>query len=262
MASLRIRDMEPHDESFVGSCTHVDETDEWSASCRRRIGWLRSAYEQGMRVKVAVVDEKQAGLLYLLPIEIAPTGPLGRDLSVIQCLTVRNSLRGNGAGHALVEAAEQEARKQGRKGIVVTAFYHDFWFMPAPFFEECGFTAVRRQGDTALLWKVFDDSAEPPQFLKSRYRFVPAEGKVAIDLFWSRSCLTSDTEAERVREVAAEFGDAVALSEHCSDLPEVRAKYGIWRAIFVQGQEKGWGHEAPKDRLREVIRRALALAQH
>ena len=125
----------------------------------------------------------------------------------------------------------------------------------------CGFTVARRSGETALLWQAYVDSAERPRFPDRRYRYVPVEGKVAIDLFWSRSCQTSDTEAERVREVSAEFGDAVALREHCSDLPEVRANYGIWRAIFVQGQEKGWGHEAPKDGLREAIRRALALIQ-
>lgn len=48
---------------------------------------------------------------------------------------VRDRFKGHGTGHALVAAAEEEARRQGRKGIVVTAFYHDFWFMPAPFFS-------------------------------------------------------------------------------------------------------------------------------
>ena len=86
---------------------------------------------------------------------------------------------------------------------------------------------------------------------------VPEPGKVAIDLFWSRSCLTTDTEAERVREVAAEFGDAVVLREYCADDPGVRAHYGIYRAIFIDGQEVGWGYEAPKEGLRAAIREAM-----
>ncbi len=93
--------------------------------------------------------------------------------------------------------------------------------------------------------------------MERRYRFSPVEDRVAIDLFWSRSCLTTDTEAQRVREVAAEFGDAVTLREYCSDNPTVRTQYGIERAIFIDGQEVGWGYEAPKEGLREAIRKAM-----
>lgn len=79
---------------------------------------------------------------------------------------------------------------------------------------------------------------------------------MAIDLFWSRSCLTTDTEAQRVREVAEEFGDSVLLREYCSDDPKVRKTYGILRGIFLNGKEVGWGYEAPRDGLREKIREA------
>jgi len=260
--SPQIVDLRPQDERFVASCTHVGETDEWDASCRRRIPWLREMVERGMRVKVALLDGQHAGFLYLLPIEIAPAGPVGVDLSVIQCLTVRDRSKGHGTGHALVASAEEEARRQGRvarrvRGIAVTAFYHDFWFMPARFFEDCGFSVARREGETAILWKTFDETAQTPQFLDRRYHFAPVEGKVAVDLFWSRSCLTTDTEAQRVREVAAEFGAAVVLREYCADDPDVRAQYGIYRAIFIDGQEVGWGYEAPKEGLRAAIREVM-----
>jgi len=130
-------------------------------------------YELGMRVQVALLDGQHAGFLYLFPVEIAPAGPVGKDLSVIQCLAVRDRMKGHGAGGALVAAAEEEAREQGRKGIVVAAFYYDFWFMPAPFFETCGFAVARRKAKAAILWKVFDDSAEAPTFMERRYRFMP-----------------------------------------------------------------------------------------
>jgi GNAT superfamily N-acetyltransferase len=250
--------MRPEDEPFVASCTHVGETDEWDASCRRRIPWLREMGEQGMRVFIALLYGQHAGFLYLLPIEVAPTGPLGTDLSVIQCLTIRDGMKGHGAGGALVAAAEREARASGRKGVVVGAYYHDFWFMPAPFFEACGYTVARREGTAALLWKLFDPSAEAPTFLERRYHFEAVEGKVVVDLFWSRSCLTTDTEAQRVREVAAEYGDAVLLREYSADDPTIRAQYGIYRAIYIDGQEVSWGHEAPKEGLRAAIGEALA----
>jgi GNAT superfamily N-acetyltransferase len=257
MPALEVRTMQPDDERFVASCTHVGETDEWDASCRRRLPWLHEMGEQGLRVFVALLDGQQAGFLYLLPIEIAPAGPVGKDLAVIQCLTVKEGMKGQGAGRALVAAAEREARTSGQKGIVVGAYYHDFWFMPASFFEACGYTVARRRDAAALLWKAFDPAAEPPRFMERRYRFEPIEGKVAVDLFWSRSCLTTDTEAQRVREVAAEYGAAVVLREYSADDPAIRERYGIYRAIFIDGTEVSWGYEAPKEGLRAAIREAL-----
>jgi GNAT superfamily N-acetyltransferase len=253
---ITIRDMQYQDEDFVGSCTHVAETAEWTASCHRRVPWLRAQHRQGLRVKVALLHGIHAGFLYLMPIEAAPWGPAGRDLMAIQCLAVSKEAESRGVGRSLLAAAEQAAKRQHCKAVTVVAFFHDFWFMPARFFEKCGFEVVRRRHDAAVLWKVFDPSAEPPGFPERKYEFMPVEEKVAIDLFWSHSCLTTDTEAQRVREVAEEFGEAVLLREHCSDEPETRASYGIFRGIFIDGQEIGWGYEAPKDGLREKIRKA------
>ena len=255
-AGITVRDMQAEDEEFVGSCTHVRETTEWTASCRRRVPWLRANFRRGLRAKVALLEGVHAGFLLVMPIEIAPWGPVGRDLMAIQCLTIKDEARSKGVGRRLIAAAEEETQRQNRKAVTVVAFFHDFWFMPAPFFERCGFEVVRRKGKLAILWKVFDPSAAPPTFPDRHYEFVPAAGKVVIDLFWSRSCLTTDTEAQRVREVAEEFGDSVLLREYCSDDPQVRSAYGIFRAIFVNGIEVGWGCEAPKNGLREKIREA------
>lgn len=248
--------MQSEDEEFVGSCTHIGETAEYTASCQRRVPWLRDRYERGLRVRVALLDGAHAGFLYVMPIELAPWGPVGRDLMSILCLTIKDEAKSRGIGRCLVSAAEEETQTQGCKAITVVAFYHDFWFMPAPFFEKCGFEVAVRKEESAILWKVFDSSAEPPSFLDRHFEFMPKYGKVVVDLFWSRSCLTTDTEAERVREVAGEFADSVLLREYCSDDPDIRSKYGIFRAIFVNGKEIGWGYEAPKNGLRTKIREA------
>ena len=93
--------------------------------------------------------------------------------------------------------------------------------------------------------------------MQPHYVFAPIKGRVAIDLFWSRSCLTTDTEAQRVRQVAAEFEGNVVLREYCADDPAIRAQYGILRAIYIDGQKVGWGYEAPRQGLRRAIREAL-----
>ena len=256
-SAIDIRDMQPEDEAFVGSCTHVNETKEWTASCERRIPWLRGQYDNGLRVKVALVDGTHAGFLYMMPSEMASWGLIGENLSVIQCLVSCKMFAGRGIGRALVRAAEDEARGQGRKGIAVVAFYHDFWFMPAPFFEHCGYAVVRRKDDAAVLWKPFGESVAPPDFLHETYRFVAAPGKVAVDLFWNRACLTSDTEASRVRAVVGELGDTVDLREYCTDDSAIKLRFGLSRAIYIDGKRVDWGYEAPKDGLRDAIRGAM-----
>ena len=261
--SIEIRDMETADEYFVGTCTHANESEEIDTCAARRLAWLRSMHDRGLRVKVAALNGERAGFLYAIPIECSPWGPVGRDLLVIPCLYVLQE--GHGLGKALIAAAEEEARRQGRKGIVTIGYRNDFWFMPASFFDANHFVECAQNAwgscdvnDRAvLLWKVLDRQAEAPVPLNHNYRFTAMPGKVVVDLFWNTFCQTSNIEAQRVREVAAEFGDLVVLNEYCADDRAVLCRYQMPRAIFVNGREIGWGYEAPRDGLRKAIAQAL-----
>jgi len=257
MARIDIREMTADDEYFVSTCSHVNESEEIDRCGRRRLEWLRSMQGEGLRVFVARAGGKHIGFVYVLPIEVSPWGPLGRDLVVVPCLWVLPGEQKQGAGRALVEAAEAEARRQGAKRIVTTGHYHDFWFMPASFFEKLGYEAVRREGKAALLWRRLDESAEPPSFVPRAYEFAPVPGKVVIDLFYTTFCLTSDVEAQRVREVAADFGDKVVLNEYPAEDRDTLLRHQLPRAIFVNGEEIGWGYEAPKEGIAEAVSKAL-----
>ncbi|MBN2582232.1 MAG: GNAT family N-acetyltransferase [Planctomycetes bacterium] len=258
MATITVREMQAEDEYFVATCSHVSESAEIDACGVRRSEWLRDHYDRDVRVQVALADGRHVGFAFVLPIELSPSGPLGRDLAVLPCLWVLPKEKGQGAGRALLGAAEEETRRQNRKALCTTAYTGDSWFMPASFFERHGYTVVAQEGKSRLMWKVFDDSAEPPVPFKPRYTFEPIAGKVVVDLFWSPFCQTTDIEAQRVREVAAEFGDAVVLREQSSDDREALLCHQVSRAIYVNGREIGWGYEAPREGIREAIEKALA----
>lgn len=263
VAEVTVFDLEPGTGGeaayYVGACTHVNESEEMDASARRRLAWLEKMYASGVRAKVATVDGELAGFAYVMPIGVSPWGPLGEELAVLPCLVVQRKARGTGAGRALMAAAEEEARRQGFKGLATIAYYWDFWFMPASFFERLGYRLADRRGEEAVLWKVFTGAApRAPRLLTPRNEFEPIPGKVVVDLFWNTFCQTSDIEAQRVREVAAEFGDAVVLREYCADDRSVLLRYERARGIFVQVREIGWGHEAPREGIREAITAALA----
>jgi GNAT superfamily N-acetyltransferase len=249
--------MQEADEYFASTCSHVQESAEIDRAAEKRLAWFHEMQQQGLSIKIAHMSEQPIGMLYLIPIKHSPWGPLGQDLLVIPCLFVMNEAQGDGAGEALMQAAEDEAARQKTKGLVTTAYDHDFWFMPMSFFEAHGFTEADRQGNTVLMWKNFDPAAQSPQLLKANYAFTPVPGKVVVDLFWTLFCQTSAIEAQRVREVVTEFGDDVVLREYQAEARETLLNYQIPRAIYVNGKEIGWGYEAPKEGIRTAIERAL-----
>lgn len=257
MPELTVRKAGPESAYFVGTCSHVGESKEIDDASRRRIAWMKAAEQRGLQTRVAFLDGKAVGFAYMMPIEISPWGPVGTDLAVVPCLWVLPEYRGNGAGTALITESGKAAVEEGYSGIVTTAYYHDFWFMPAAFFETVGYSAVSQREDQALLWKRFNGGAEPPRLLMRKFVFRPVKGKVVVDLFSNTFCLTAALEAQRVREVAKEYGDSVILNEYCADERDTLLRFEIPRAIFVNGKEIGWGYEAPKDGVREAISEAL-----
>jgi len=259
VASVEIRDMQPSDEYYVSCCTHVNESDDIDEAAAVRLAFLRGMHDAGLRAKVALLEGRHVGFLYVMPIEVCPWGPLGSDLAAVPCLFVVTDEQGAGIGRALLEAGEGEARRQGMKGVTLQALHSDFWFMPASFFEKHGYEEIDRRGRFGLLWKPFDPKAVPPRFLTPSYTYEPVPGKAVVDLFWNAFCETSAVETLRVREVAAEFGDAVVLNEYPAEDREVLLRHQIPRAIYVNGEEIGWGHEAPREGIREAITKALAV---
>ncbi|MFX0005382.1 MAG: hypothetical protein ACFFA7_01515 [Promethearchaeota archaeon] len=253
--TIKIRDMTKDDEYYVGTCTHVNENNiERESSCPRRISWLKSMEKEGLKVKVALIDGIHAGFLYLMPIEINPWSIHGKDLMVFPCLVSQSRFSKMGIGVKLIKAAEEEIRLQNRKGIATLGYFWDFWFMPAKYFLKLGFKIAEKRGEEAILWKPFDQNAEPPHFRKENYEFKPIEGKVVIDLFWNRFCLTSDVEAQRVREVVSEYGNDVILNDFSALDQNILKKYGIGRRIYVNGKMIETGPEIEKQELREAIR--------
>jgi len=257
MSGIEIRPMDERTEYFVSTCSHVNESEEIDASGRRRLAWLRAMAPEGLRVLTAVRSEEPMGFAYVMPVEASPWGPVGKDLMVMPCVWVPPKLQKQGAGTALVQAAIETARAAGSKALVTFAYEWDFWFMPVTFFRKARFTETARQGQSVLMWHPFDAGAVPPAFLEPGYEYVPMPGRVVVDLFYNTFCLTSDIEAQHVREVAAEFGDRVVLHERSVNNQMDAMAFGVPRAVFLNGRSVFWGYQAPKDGLRAEIEKEL-----
>lgn len=243
---------------YVSLCTHIDEVNsERVKTSKMRLAWLKERTKaEGMVIKVAISDGGKAlGFIHSVPIESPLSQMIGSELMVIPCLTINyqlvfNRVHGTGVGRLLVQSCEDEAKQNGLKGLAVYAYSGDFWYMPSAFFQKLGF---RRVAKTSDIWvKTWSDIKEPTSFRKS-YEYHPVSGKIVIDYFWSPFCLTVCREIRNIREVTYEFGEKVVLREYRSDDPEIFEKFGLFRALFINGQLKNWGYAAPKEELRKVI---------
>lgn len=258
---MRIVDLTDEYMRFVTVCTHIDDPDEERDSLVWvRESWLRNTLAKGLKVKVAIDDGKPVGFAHCLPIELGTWGMSGKDLMTIPCLTLKYDRvyrreQGSGYGRVLVEAVEVEAKKE-KKGVAVLAYDHDFWFMPSSFFKKLGYREVARQGSTVIMLKAFEP-VDPLVMHKLSYQPQPVPGKVTVDAFWNPICMTSIVEIHRIREVCAEYGDRVILNEFDCGNKHILEKYQTSRALFINGEPKGWGYEAPRNELRKEINQAL-----
>ena len=260
--SIRVVDADDEHSRYVSLCTHIDEKGPVRMrAADMRLQWLKNqAKLGGMKTKVAIDENgKPLGFIHIVPIESPSSGMIGRDLMVIPCLTINYQLvykrvHGTGVGKALVQACEQEAGKKDFKGLAIYAYSGDFWFMPSVFFQKLGFEKVPSASNIWVKkWAKIGDPTEPIV----HYEYIPVSGKVVIDFFWSPYCLTVCVEVTNIREVASEFDERVVLREYRTDDPEIFARYGITRAIYINGKHKDWGYAAPKEELLKEIQRAF-----
>ncbi len=249
------------DIPFLAACGHTEDDQEIHESVRRKVDWFKKQWKMGLISLMGIAEGKKAGCLNIFPIENCPWGPKGEDLLVMPCLFVTWDYQGKGLGKALIERAIEIAKSSERKGLVVFGFSDPDWFLPVTFFKRFGFEEVSQNGDETLMWLKFVDDAIPPDQLVGRYRFSPVVGKVVVDLFFNEFCQTSDIEAQRVKEVAGEFGDRVVLNVYNAGDYSTREEHELSRGIFVNGRELFWGYEAPREGIREALREALVVVE-
>ncbi len=105
--------------------------EDWSSDLREagshKENWY-GKFRDRVRVKLALDDQGTVGgMIQYMPIE--DSFAEGSDLYVIYCIWVhgykkgRGNFQKRGMGKALVEAAEQDARERGAKGIAAWGIY-------------------------------------------------------------------------------------------------------------------------------------------
>ena len=138
---MEIVDLSPEHEGLYCLCLE-DWSDEIREAGDHKARWYERMKQRGLRVKLARDDQGViGGMIQYLPIEHSFLE--GRDLNFVYCVWVhgykqgRGNFQGRGMGKALLAAAEEDTRAQGKKGLAA-------WGVALPVFMKASW--FKRQG--------------------------------------------------------------------------------------------------------------------
>jgi GNAT superfamily N-acetyltransferase len=248
-----------HEESY---CQCLEE---WSPDLREagtlKREWFRRMKERGLRVKVAVDEHGTVGgMIQYAPVENVPVH--GHDLYYVYCIWVhghkqgRGNFQKKGMGTALLQAAEDDAKERGAKGLVAWGVSLPV-FMRAAWFRKHGYRPVDRAGMMSLLWKRFDESGSAPAWVKVKKKPRPQEGKVTVTCLQSGWCPAQNLACERAKRAAIDLGERVVVHEIDTFERATAMEWGASDALFIDGREIRTGPPPSYEALRKTMERNL-----
>ncbi len=261
---MGIIDLQPEHYSCYFNCL-----ESWSADIREagehKACWFQRYRERGLRVKLYRDDDGAvAGMIQYLPIEHSYMD--GEGLYFILCIWVHGhtqgigNRQGRGIGKALLEAAEQDVRELGGKGMAAWGLWLPVW-MKASWFRRHGYRKAERNGISLLVWKPFGATATAPHWVRQKKAPPLIPGKVAVTAFINGWCTVQNTVYERTKRACGEFGEQVVFTSIDTSAPETFAEWGIVDGIFIDGKCLNFGPPLSYEKIMNKIRKRVRRLQ-
>ncbi|MCX6272747.1 MAG: GNAT family N-acetyltransferase [Bacteroidetes bacterium] len=257
---MEIIDLMPEYEKTYFCCL-----EEWSDDMKdagdHKACWYGKMKEQGLRVKMARNEEGNiVGMIQYVPVE--KSFAEGNDLHVVLCIWVHGHKQGvgnfqkKGIGSELLQAAEEDSRQMGKKGLVVWGLVLPF-FMRASWFKKHGYKVVDKDGMQRLLWKPFTPDAVPPVFIKQKKKPEKIDGKVAVTLFINGWCPAMNIAFERTKRAVEEFKDHIQLTEYGTLDKDMQREWGLTDAVIIDGRKIRMGPPLSYEKIRRKVEKRV-----
>ena len=236
-----------------------DWTEEMKEAGDHKEVWYNKMKDKGLRVKLALDDRGEVGgMIQYIPIEYSFVE--GKELYFVNCIWVhgykqgRGNFQKKGMGKALLQAAENDVKTMGVKGIAAWGIPLPFW-MKASWFKKQGYTKVDKQGflGNVLLWKPFISDVMPPKWIKQKKKPETIPGKVAITAFLNGWCPAQNLVFERAKRAASEFGDKVVFRKIDTFDRETFLEWGIADALFIDNKQVRTGPPPSYEKIKKMI---------
>lgn len=267
MSELRfkIEDLTPEHHTTFFMCLE-DWSDEIKEAGEHKACWYNKYKNKGLRVKLAL-DEKGvvAGMIQYLPIEESFVE--GEGLYFILCIWVHGykegvgDFQGHGMGEALLNAAEEDAKQLGAKGMAAWGVWLPVW-MKASWYKKHGYVKADRDSMSLLVWKAFSEDAKPPHWLQQKKDVPTIPGKVAVTAFINGWCPAQNLVFERAKKAAAEFGDSVVFQQVDTSNRETLLEWGISDGVFIDGKPISFGPPLSFDKIMHKIEKRVKNIRH
>jgi predicted N-acetyltransferase YhbS len=215
--------------------------------------WYNKMKDKGLQVKLALDDRGEVGgMIQCIPVEHSSVE--GRDMYFINCMKGRGNFQKKGMGKALLQAAENDVKATGAKGMVAWGTPLPFW-MKASWFKKQGYNRVDKQGfwGPVLLWKPFTPDAIPPEWVKQKKEPETTVGKVTVTAFLNGWCPAQNAVFERAKRAASEFGDKVVFQQINTFNRETFLEWGITDALFIDSKSVRMGPPPSYEKIKKFI---------
>jgi thiol-disulfide isomerase/thioredoxin len=155
-------------------------------------------------------------------------------------------------GKALLQAAEEDVKTLGAKGMVAWGISLPWW-MRASWFKKQGYKKADNQNMAVLLWKPFSADASPPKWIREKKKPQKVPGEVTVTAFLNGWCPAQNMVFERAKRAAAEFGDKVKFREINTFDREAFAEWGIADALFIDDKQVRTGPPPSYKKIKKLI---------
>jgi GNAT superfamily N-acetyltransferase len=218
--------------------------------------WFNKFKDKGLRVKLAVENDKVCGMIQYLPAEYSVIE--GKDFYFITCIWVHGYNKGignfqkRGIGTELLNAAEEDVKLLKGKGMAAWGLSLPFW-MRASWFKKKGYKKIDKNGMAVLLWKPLSEDAAPPGWIKEKMKPQLTGGKVTVTSFINGWCPAQNIVCERAKKAALEFGEKVEFQEISTSSKETIYEWGISDALFVDSKQIRTGPPPSYQKIKKII---------
>ncbi|MEJ2628600.1 MAG: GNAT family N-acetyltransferase [bacterium] len=252
---MKITDLTPQYHKLYFCCLEDWSEDMKEAGNHKQV-WFNKMKDKGLRVKIALEEEKVCGMIQYVPVEISSI--TGEDLYFIQCIWVHGHKQGignyqkRGIGKALLQAAEKDIKSMHKKGVAAWGISLPFW-MKASWFKKQGYKKIDKNGMAVLLWKPFKENAIPPRWIREKKKPLAKEGKVVVTSFINGWCPAQNIVHERAKRASQACGDIVEFQEIQTSDREVFYEWGISDALFIDGKQVRTGPPPSFEKIKKKI---------